>query len=219
MVIQNHRVYFAMRLILGVSVLTVGILLILVGITLILSGCNGDSIEPHISETVGAPSAPGLQMNCPNFLYQNRFRMVRIPSGPFTMGNDLIAGSSRTPKFRTRVETFWIDKYEVPVSEFDFFLKESGYRRESGLPELVKNIKGDPGHPAQVTWRDASAYAMWVGKRLPTEKEWEKAARGGREGETFTWGNNQPLPGHRRRGFAAEGGFAVAGGKRHFNGD
>ena len=218
MVIQNHRVCFAMRLILGVSVLTFVMLLIVFLVAIFVSGCHNDVEEPV--GPLDAPAAPMLfQKECPNFLHQNKFRMVRIPSGHFTMGNDLTTGNFRTPKFRTRVKAFWIDKYEVTVSEFDFFLEESGYRRESKPPELVEQIKGEPGHPAQVTWRDAWAYSIWVGKRLPTEREWEKAARGGREGETFTWGNSQPLPGSRRIGFAKEGGFAVAGGNLHFNGE
>ena len=193
------------------------VVLILCLIALLLTGCGDegsvvDSILPL------APAAPSMVQNCPNFLYQNRFRMVRIPVHTFTMGNDLITGDFRTPKFRTRVKTFWIDKYEVTVSEFDFFVERSGYRRESNTPGNSDLIVGEPGHPAQVTWRDAWAYANWVGKRLPTEKEWEKAARGGQEGETFTWGNNQPSPGHRRIGFALEAAIAIAGGRRHFNG-
>ena len=181
-------------------------------------GCDAEEPVTELLEEPPVSAAPMLQGNCPNFLYQNRFRMVRIPGGTFTMGNDLNAGDFQTPKFRTRVDIFWIDKYEVTVSEFDFFIEQTGYRRESASPEIVEDIVGDPGHPAQVTWRDAWVYANWVGKRLPTEREWEKAARGGREGETFTWGNSQPLPGNRRIGFALEAAVAVAGGKRHFNG-
>ena len=194
--------------------------------TLLVSSLLGcESSNGTVNGTVAdmdAPAAPSFVRNCPNFLYQNRFRMVRIPASTFTMGNDLVGGDFRTPKFRTSIDTFWIDKYEVTVNEFLFFVEESGYvveRRGFYLDgEIQFQNLGEPGHPAQVTWRDAWAYAAWVGKRLPTEKEWEKAARGSREDEVFTWGNNQPTPGHRRGGFAAQGGFAVAGGRQHFNG-
>src|SRR5204863_7786126 len=61
----------------------------------------------------------------------------------------------------------------------------------------LSDLKGRENHPVvQVSWDDAVAYAKWAGKRLPTEAEWEYAARGGREGTRFFWGNELKPQGH-----------------------
>lgn len=204
--------------------------LLLLMLMVFIIGC--DTEEP-VTELLNEPpvsAAPMLQGNCPNFLWKNTYRMAVIPSGVFTMGNDVVILDHRGHKFQAYTTSFYIDKYEVSVSEFQFFVETSGYSMES----RDFNVNGfdayDPEEPAQVTWRDANAYARWVGKRLPTEMEWEKAARGGLAEMPFTWGDTPPTRGNYEKTLlpdgrwdnpimASEGAFAIGVGGRHFNGE
>jgi formylglycine-generating enzyme required for sulfatase activity len=138
--------------------------------------------------------------------------MVKIEAGPFRMGT---AGGLpfEGPVHEVKVDAFWIDRHAVTVAAFAAFVKVTGYRTEaeregwSGVFDIAvgewKPTRGaDWRHPegpgskaaadepvVQVSWDDAVAYASWAGKRLPTEAEWEKAARGGLVGKTYSWGD------------------------------
>jgi formylglycine-generating enzyme required for sulfatase activity len=117
------------------------------------------------------------------------------------------------PKHRVFLEAFYIDKYEVTNARFQQFVQATGYKtqaeNEGGgkirtgmktwaqVPDATwrapqgqgSSIAGLEAHPAvQVSWHDATAYCTWAGKRLPTEAEWEKAARG-TDGRLYPWGN------------------------------
>jgi formylglycine-generating enzyme required for sulfatase activity len=111
--------------------------------------------------------------------------MVYIPAGEFMMGSEG-PPDNESPVHRVNLDAFWIDEHEVTVEQFQVFLEDIGY-------------DADPcgegrDHPvACVTWFDAQAYCEWAGKRLPTEAEWEKAARGGLEGKLYPWGNEEPV--------------------------
>jgi len=114
--------------------------------------------------------------------------MALIPGGFFTMGSD---SSDEKPKHKVWVDTFYMDKYEVTNREFMIFAKETGHPKP---PFWRDSILGLPDHPVVgVSYDDAVAYAHWVGKRLPSEAEWESAARGGLAGKEFPWGNDAPL--------------------------
>jgi formylglycine-generating enzyme required for sulfatase activity len=110
--------------------------------------------------------------------------MVRIPEGEFIMGSPSETGfAPEHPAHRVYLDAFYIDKYPVTFEQYDKFC------------EATKRPKpGDEGWGRgqmpviNVNWDDANAYAKWAGKRLPTEAEYEKAARGGRTTEYF-WGD------------------------------
>lgn len=120
-------------------------------------------------------------------------RMVFIPAGEFKMGsNDPEAYHDEKPVHRVSVAAFYIDKYEVTNREYKKFIDANPrWRKESIFSryhngDYLKNWNGNnfpigkANHPVTyVSWYAARAYAQWVGKRLPTEAEWEKAARGG----------------------------------------
>lgn len=90
------------------------------------------------------------------------------------------------PRHRVWVDTFYMDKYEVTVGEYDAFLRNTGHR---SLPQDVSTYAPTSNHAVvKVSWDDAAAYCQWAEKRLPTEAEWEKAARG-EDGRTYPWGN------------------------------
>ena len=133
--------------------------------------------------------------------------MVLIPAGEFIMGTDSEgANADQKPAHRVYLDAFYIDKHEVTNAQFEAFIVDGGYQNrelwtaEGGhfiqknqiktpLQHSENSVSTEPDHPViGVSWYEASAYATWTGKRLPTEAEWEKAARG-TDGRIYPWGN------------------------------
>lgn len=108
--------------------------------------------------------------------------MIYIPAGEFTMGSGRGDADERL-LHKVYLSGYYIDKYEVTFSQYDKFCEATG----RGKPD--DNGWGRENRPViNVSWKDAEAYAKWSGKRLPTEAEWEKAARAGSEAE-YCFGN------------------------------
>jgi formylglycine-generating enzyme required for sulfatase activity len=133
--------------------------------------------------------------------------MVHVPSGEFIMGSsasDPDVEDDEKPQHTVYLDAFYIDKTEVTNAQFAHFLNERGNQIEDSVPwldigsedclisrsvEQYRPKSGYEEHPViEVSWYGARAYCQWVGKRLPTEAEWEKAARG-TEGREWPWGN------------------------------
>jgi formylglycine-generating enzyme required for sulfatase activity len=113
--------------------------------------------------------------------------MVLIPAGEFVMGTNSRL-PDEGPEHTVTLEAFYIDKYEVTNLQYKKF--NDATKRRS--PTHFRNRtfpQGKADHPVTfVSWLDAKAYCEWAGKRLPTDQEWEKAARG-TDGRWFPWGN------------------------------
>lgn len=118
--------------------------------------------------------------------------MVSVPAGPFTMGYDKSAKAKNKPAHQVDLPAFEIDRFELTNDEFAQFVAQTGYKtyaEQNGAKSWKDVIEGKGNHPVvYVTWDDATAYCKWAGKRLPTEAEWEKAARGD-DARIYPWGN------------------------------
>ncbi|GIK39275.1 MAG: hypothetical protein BroJett011_31080 [Chloroflexota bacterium] len=118
--------------------------------------------------------------------------MIGIPAGPFTFGDDT-GEPNEGPAQTINLPAYQIDHFEVTHDDFMLFVNATGYQTEAEKKGAKKtwrsDVEGKGNHPVvRVTWNDAQAFCEWLGKRLPTEQEWEKAARGD-QGNLFPWGN------------------------------
>jgi len=124
--------------------------------------------EAGVLSPAGAPAAPTSAVPA---------SMVSIPAGSFQMGRDNAPSPEETPAHSVSVAAFYIDKAPITESQYTTFAKRSIAAGTEQLP--VTNV----------SWQEASDYCAGQGKRLPTEAEWEFAARG-TDGRLYPWGNN-----------------------------
>jgi formylglycine-generating enzyme required for sulfatase activity len=176
-------------------------------------------VEPVVSASPSPVPSPASVTQAasppPIAAGQDESEMILVPEGEFTMGSKDFA--DEFPERKVWVDNFEIDKYEVTNQRFTKFVDATGYvtdaeRLGGAFSYVVATDKWErlqgvdwrhpvgPGttmedkldHPVvNVSWNDAQAFCEWAGKRLPTEAEWEKAARG-TDGRKYPWGTTSP---------------------------
>jgi formylglycine-generating enzyme required for sulfatase activity len=142
---------------------------VIIGICLFVSAACTTAESPSIfklpMEKTGADGAPMAFVPAGKFLYGDRNEPMSLPA-------------------------FYMDKYEVTVSRYAHFLQMTGHR-EPKYWDQARQVNAGNRPVIGVDWFDADAYCRQYGKRLPTEQEWEKAARGA-DGREYPWGNDEP---------------------------
>ncbi len=128
--------------------------------------------------------------------------LVRIPAGEFWMGS-VVGSYDEKPKHQVSLPDYWMGKFPVTVGQYAAFLIDAGYPIRPAQIEDLSHRSNDP--VAYLTWYDAGAFCRWVNDellaemgeaegyqaRLPSEAEWEKAARG-TDGREYPWGDQEP---------------------------
>ncbi|MBT9554701.1 MAG: SUMF1/EgtB/PvdO family nonheme iron enzyme [Myxococcales bacterium] len=155
-------------------------------------GAVTDDVSARLS---GMPTLPSTEVVWPGDLprevdAKDGTRLRLVPAGFFWMGNKKQKKDER-PYHLVYLDSYYVDETPVTCGQYQAFVQATGRSAPPGLKALLKTPEGERLPVTSVTWDDAAAYARWALRRLPTEAEWEKAARGV-DGRLYPWGKDEP---------------------------
>ncbi len=149
---------------------------------------KGPPLPIQVDDPTPSPSSKTSASTQPSVL-PSEATMVEIPAGEFILGSNQ-GGFNEKPQHVVKLDSYWIDQYEVTYQQYMAFVEATGHRQPGPPSRYARKLEAlrGPNQPVTyVSWEDAAAYCEWKGRRLPTEKEWEKAVRGS-DGRTWPWG-------------------------------
>ena len=163
------------------------------------TGAPEEVAQTSEEETQDSPTEGEVQqVSAEELNLPSAIGMVKINSGLYTIGRDA-PGQEYVAPSQVELAEVWIDEYEVTNADYAAFLADTSNPPPASWTDGVLP-GGQENHPVKgVTWDAAIAYCEWANKRLPTEAEWEVAARGS-EGSLFPWGDDQRAVELPRRG-------------------
>ncbi|MFO0698441.1 MAG: formylglycine-generating enzyme family protein [Nitrospira sp.] len=171
------------------------------------SDINGANGEPKPGDK-GKSASNRPTASFPELHGKDGAPMMLVPSGEFIMGSDR-GDEDEAPVHRVYVNAFYIDKFEVTNARFAKYVEAIQSEPPWGFSDKETPVVHADRPVRWVSWMDAMGYCLWVGKRLPTEAEWEKAARGTDE-RLYPWGNDPPTPVHAVYGLKEGGAETVS---------
>jgi formylglycine-generating enzyme len=146
------------------------------------------------SNGVSPQKAPVIMQPLPEIVGKDGAPMVLIPVGEFTMGSDK-GDDDEEPVHKVFLDSFYLDKFEVTNGRFAKFVEAIQSEPPWGFADKETPVLRQDQPVRWVNWMEAMGYCLWAGKRLPTEAEWEKAARGS-DARVYPWGNDAPTLAH-----------------------
>lgn len=198
-----------------------GLLLAVLGIVSLLRapGEPAGSTAAQETDEEGAPMAPAVTRDCAQLARRAGIDMQLVPAGVYTLGTDEAlaaygdnpsAALRSQPSHSVQLSAFWISTFAITNEQYDRFVNETGHpapehRQSPGFDGPRQPVVG-------VSWRDAEQLAQWAGMQLPSEAQWEAAARGNLA-YRYPWGNGPPTP-----NLANYGGEALASVDDHPDG-
>lgn len=168
------------------------------------SGSTGDH---KAGEKSKSPTNGGVVVSS-EIIGKDGAPMVLVPAGEFVMGSDK-GDEDEAPVHRVYLNAFYIDKFEATNGRFAKYVETIQSEPPWGFADKETAVVHAERPVRWVNWMDAMGYCLWLGKRLPTEAEWEKAARGTDE-RVYPWGNDLPTPVHAVYGLKEGGAETVS---------